>query len=179
MEGEALMSKMIFLLVVQICLFMPVSARAGDNDDRVIVTIYDAQRLPMVGVDIHLVLYRFGGEQIEVITSGNCTTDRDGRCQIVIRKAPRDASGFVRGQLQVEGYGVRSLLSRGGTYAISLWLDESGALEIPGESAPYEGVEPHAGPTLVWKPQLRVSDVLIPLLLIGGLLITILLRRRK
>jgi len=179
MEGEALMKK-IFLLIMLLCFLMPTSAWAADNDDRVIVTIYDAQREPIDGVVIQLLLYRFGGdEKIEAVPSGDCTTDTDGRCQIVIRKAPRDASGFMRGQLQVEGYGVRSLLSRGGTFAISLWLDESGALEIPGESAPYEGVEPHVGPTLVWKPQLRVSDVLIPLLLIGGLLATILLRRRK
>ena len=131
-------------------------------------------------MDVELVLYRFkAGQQIEAISWGSCTTNAAGSCEIRVKNGPRDASGFFRGYLSVDGYGDRSVIWPGGVLEVPIWLDESGALDIPGESAPYDGQEAVPSPEIVWKSRLRVADVIIPMLLIGGMLVYVWLKNKR
>jgi len=139
--------------------------------DALTVHLADNHGDPLPGVSIALELYHFRGDRIEVSDPLMCTTDAAGECRFVLSHPPRDDAGFIRGTLTVSGYGRRSVLWPGGSFDVYLWLDpQEKYLEIPAESAPYEGQESVPTLPLVPAPRLRLADVLIPLLVVGVLL---------
>jgi hypothetical protein len=151
--------------------------RAAGEDGLSIVAI-DEKREPLAGVIVDLVLFEFQETEITALEAGNCTTDQMGRCQIEIEKAPQDAAGLIRGQLKIGGHGQRSIIWEGGILEIFLWLDARGQFDIPGESSPYAGQEPDEGLPVKPKMKLRASNIVWPVIIVGGFF-SILVFRRK
>jgi hypothetical protein len=175
MEGGA-MKRTVFVLVILITLLFACPAQTagetlsiGDASDQIIVTLVDADRNPIEGIRVNLILYDFKDKHIDKHQTGSCTTDTAGRCGIEIDEAPpQDASNMIRGQLDVGKYGTRSLLWPGGTLEVPLWLKNSGdELDVPGEP-PYDGAVPDDGLPVREKPRIGLVNVLWPVMILGG-----------
>ena len=142
----------------------------AQDESGVSVVVADNQGDPLAGVKASLFLYQFKDTEAEVIPSGNCRTDENGRCQISItQKAPRDQGGFLRGYLVVGEYGQRTLLWPGGQLEVNVWLDQAGSLDVARESKPYDWQKQDDNALeITTAPQLRAGDVLVLLAIIGG-----------
>ena len=164
-----------FLMLVLSALPRTVKA-AGE--DIVAVSIVDANQAPLADIRVDLLLYEPKANAILEHEAGHCTTDQAGRCQILIANPTWGADGLIRGRLDLGPYGSRSLIWAGGPLEIFLWLDVNEKLDIPTESDPYEGQEPHDGLPVIPAPKLRAANVLWPVLIVSGCGVFILLSRK-
>lgn len=172
MKTRKFHSLILTILVFLLCV-------AADALHGVRIHMVDAEQKPLSGVAVELELYEYGEDTITIRYIGKCTTDEAGQCLIEIEKPSFDATGFLRGQLIVGEYGKRALIWPGGILDVPVWLDVGNTLDVAGESQPYTGRQAQAiDLRIVHAPRLRLVDVIIPLVVIGGLLIYFLTKNK-
>lgn len=155
-------------LMVLTCLPEKVAAQQEPDQVSIRVLNSDAEALPDVRVD--LIAYRFNarGTTAEAIPAGSCSTDNNGRCQIMVRAdAPKDPSGFLRGVLDLGKHGKRSVLWPGGLFEITVQLNPAGKLETEGEAAPFDYDEPGAVQVIQPQPPFYLVGILLAVFFIG------------
>ncbi len=163
-------SKPIHLLILTLLIFL--LCTAADAPHGVRVHLVNAEQNPLSGVVVELELYEYSQDEITIHYIGKCNTDEIGQCLIEIEKPYFDATGFLRGQIIVADYGKRALIWPGGILDVPVWLDEANTLEVAGESQPYAGQKAQEiDLRITHAPRLRLADVIIPLIVIGGLFI--------
>ncbi|MBT3391378.1 MAG: hypothetical protein HN413_13330 [Chloroflexi bacterium] len=143
---------------------------AADTLHGLRVHLVDVEQKPLAGVVVELELYEYTDKEIMIHHSGQCTTDIAGICLIEIAKLIFDASGFLRGNIVVGEHGSRPVIWPGGMLDIPVWLDVDNTLDVTGESQPYAGQAQDMDVRITRAPRLRLADVIIPLIIIGGLL---------
>lgn len=115
-------------LLLLLGLSLPTAAQGptpvGTTQGRVLLTLHDASGQPVSGEEA-----RFVGEQQNVLAT--CTTDGAGRCTLELPTAPADASGFIRGAVEVEGRGRKPVIWPGGDFPLTVTLDAAGQLDVP------------------------------------------------
>lgn len=127
--GEQTDSRSFVVAILSALLLWPLGAAvsgAQSSAGRIVLTLTGHSGQPVVEVSVTL---RDPNEAV----LGHCTTDVLGRCEIALPIAPTDASGFIRGILDVGPHGRRSLLWPGGVLTLDLHLDAQGALAIPAD----------------------------------------------
>jgi hypothetical protein len=132
------------------------------------VTVTDSQGTPLENVRVEMFLVQLtGGNQIRLIPSGNCQTDRAGHCFLNAPQKYRGQNGFFRGYLSVGEYGQKSLLWPGGILDVNVWIDEEGQLDIPGHEPYAWQDEGDGGLEVKEAPRLRPGDVFVLLACVG------------
>ena len=146
------------------------AAAATQGPDQVALHLLDQHDNPVSNVTANLVVYQFdaSGQTATAFPSGSCVTDRNGRCQIdVSGNAPKDASGFLRGTLDLGGYGKRSVIWPGGLFEIELHLNPAGKLESDTEAAPFDYDEAGGVQVVQPRPPLYWVGIIISMLFLG------------
>jgi hypothetical protein len=162
-------SKQLHLLILAV--LVSLLCIAADAPHGVRVHLVNSEQKPLSGVVVELELYEYSEDAITIRYIGKCTTDAIGQCRIEIEKPSFDATGFLRGRIVVGDYGKRALIWRGGILDVPVWLDAANTLEDAGESQPYAGQQAQEiDLRIIHAPRLRLADVIIPLVVIGGLL---------
>lgn len=160
-----------------LCFFNHGTAAAQDLD-RVDVLLVDQSGKPIIDVTITLLIYKFDerGTTVEVFRSGNCTTGQDGRCEIsVSADAPKDASGFLKGALDLGERGKRSVIWPGGLLEVPIKLDEAGKVQTDTEAGPFDNDKPASLTIHQARPPLYGWGILLAVV---ALVVTFVLYRR-
>ncbi len=146
-----------------------VSAAAGEQD-QVSVQVLNAQGKALPDVQVDLIVYSFNtrGTTAEAIPAGSCSTDRNGRCQIMVSAdAPKDPSGFLHGALDLGAHGKRSVIWPGGLFDIAIQLNQAGKVQSDTEVEPFE-YDPSGGVQVIQpQPPFYLAGVLIGLVFLG------------
>ena len=162
--------QILFLAVMfVVCLPGRVMA-AGQGPDQVAIHLLDPLNNPVSNVTANLVVYQFeaSGQTATAYPSGSCVTDRNGRCQIEVSgSAPKDASGFLRGTLDLGEYGKRSVIWPGGLFEVDLHLNAAGKLESDTEAAPFDYDEPGGVKVVQPQPPLYAVGIILSMVFIG------------
>ena len=136
----------IFIFSLGILLIPAYSAQAATPTPthigpvKVIVHLLDASNQPLAGVNINLLLNRYG-DTIEEIQAGSCITDTSGSCSITVDDPPRLRSGKIEGFIDLGSYGRQLIGWKRDSFEITLQLYPEGKLAtLPAPlDAPYEG----------------------------------------
>ena len=99
---------------------------------------------------------------------GECLTDANGRCDIVVTDVDGGDVGLIRGYLSVGNAGYRSIVWPGGAVDVALSVEASGLLFVPGHEDYDEGdsainlvASPVAWPTLVYVPAVETRVITV------------------
>ena len=126
------------------------------------------------GIAVELTLYAQEGSAWQTQKGGECVTTADGRCEIRGRTAEIWPDGLIRGTLEIEGYGERPVIWRGGN--ISLEIDMNEALHVDG---PYDYLDDdNAAPILENEPRGGLSSLIVAIVFLV-LTLTIYRKTRK
>jgi hypothetical protein len=112
------------------------------------VMVADAAGNPMQGVQVELVLYDFklisGQTKVQKTFTGQCTTNQNGECTIVIG----ETSGILRGRLDLGKYGGRDVIWPGGALNAPVLVDLENNRVKGTEAGPYDYQEKDGGVTI-------------------------------
>lgn len=144
MERDALMKTLCLLTILFLCFMVPARVVA-QGQDRVDIILTDQGNKPVSDVTVTLLIYKFDehGTTVEIFPSGSCITGQDGRCEIVVNvSAPKDASGFLKGALDLGERGKRSVIWPGGLLEVPITLNQTGKVLIEREAGPFDNDQP-------------------------------------
>lgn len=171
------MKTLLLLTMLILCCFNTGTAAAQDQD-RIDVLLLDQSGKPVPDVAVTLLIYKFNesGTTVEVFPSGNCATGQDGRCEIVVSTdAPKDASGFLKGALDLGEHGKRSVIWPGGLLEVQIKLNPSGKIQTDTEAGPFDNDKPADLTIIQPRPQFYLVGIVLALIVV---IVTFVLYRR-
>ena len=160
------------LLAILTTLFCPLNkATALQTDqDRVAVFLVNQGGKPIPGVSVSLLIYKFNerGTTVEAYFAGSCTTDQGGRCEIIVSAdAPKDASGFLKGALDLGERGKRSVIWPGGLLEVPIKLNEAGKVQTDTEAKAFDNDPPDEMTIIEPRPPVYWVGIFLAVIFLG------------